>query len=269
MLSSVEACEGGGPGSVERSHTPQEQSISRSDSISTNSSPSSESVQNSSGSQSYLSTDTSNCGADARVSQAPYLALSRASEYDAYHNQSVPRPELSPKEDPLSPKYAVLKPVKVANEATAPPSMGLVPATGYPRMSQYARTSPLSHAPPYQPASQLLSTTHLYPTQADHMLGAYTAPHQYGVPSGMPLPQSGAPPQVMGTPSVSPGLAPPEVTPPGSRYSPTNRGASVYLCNRDLWTRFHAHTTEMIITKQGRSVHLSASQMSLYNTIMI
>ena len=28
--------------------------------------------------------------------------------------------------------------------------------------------------------------------------------------------------------------------------------ASVYLCNRDLWVKFHAHTTEMIITKQGR-----------------
>ena len=26
----------------------------------------------------------------------------------------------------------------------------------------------------------------------------------------------------------------------------------VYLCNRDLWSKFHAHTCEMIITKQGR-----------------
>jgi hypothetical protein len=26
----------------------------------------------------------------------------------------------------------------------------------------------------------------------------------------------------------------------------------VYLCNRDLWTKFHQHTCEMIITKQGR-----------------
>ena len=26
----------------------------------------------------------------------------------------------------------------------------------------------------------------------------------------------------------------------------------VYLCNRDLWAKFHAHTCEMIITKQGR-----------------
>ena len=28
--------------------------------------------------------------------------------------------------------------------------------------------------------------------------------------------------------------------------------ACVYLCNRDLWLRFHSHTCEMIITKQGR-----------------
>lgn len=26
----------------------------------------------------------------------------------------------------------------------------------------------------------------------------------------------------------------------------------VYLCNRDLWAKFHQHTCEMIITKQGR-----------------
>ena len=26
----------------------------------------------------------------------------------------------------------------------------------------------------------------------------------------------------------------------------------IYLCNRNLWARFHMHTTEMIITKQGR-----------------
>lgn len=31
-------------------------------------------------------------------------------------------------------------------------------------------------------------------------------------------------------------------------------GACVYLCNRNLWVRFHAHVTEMIITKQGRYV---------------
>ena len=30
--------------------------------------------------------------------------------------------------------------------------------------------------------------------------------------------------------------------------------AAVYLCNRELWTKFHQHQTEMIITKQGRYV---------------
>ena len=28
--------------------------------------------------------------------------------------------------------------------------------------------------------------------------------------------------------------------------------ACVYLCNRELWVKFYQHTTEMIITKQGR-----------------
>ncbi|XP_064596714.1 T-box brain protein 1-like [Liolophura sinensis] len=36
----------------------------------------------------------------------------------------------------------------------------------------------------------------------------------------------------------------------GRQYQ--NSGACVFLCNRQLWVKFHAHTTEMIITKQGR-----------------
>ncbi|KAL4218122.1 hypothetical protein ACF0H5_022858 [Mactra antiquata] len=28
--------------------------------------------------------------------------------------------------------------------------------------------------------------------------------------------------------------------------------AGVFLCNRELWSKFHTHTTEMIVTKQGR-----------------
>ena len=54
-------------------------------------------------------------------------------------------------------------------------------------------------------------------------------------------------------------------TPPGHRADsmqttevdpPARRGsrASVYLCNRTLWTHFHRNNTEMIITKQGRYV---------------
>ncbi|XP_077990589.1 uncharacterized protein LOC144444913 [Glandiceps talaboti] len=41
----------------------------------------------------------------------------------------------------------------------------------------------------------------------------------------------------------------------GSSSPPNNmfKGkACVYLCNRDLWLKFHQHNTEMIITKQGR-----------------
>lgn len=39
---------------------------------------------------------------------------------------------------------------------------------------------------------------------------------------------------------------------PGA-VSPYSAGkACVYLCNRDLWVKFHSHVCEMIITKQGR-----------------
>lgn len=37
---------------------------------------------------------------------------------------------------------------------------------------------------------------------------------------------------------------------------PSPGKACVYLCNRDLWVKFHSHTTEMIITKQGRCVSI-------------
>ncbi|KAK3594838.1 hypothetical protein CHS0354_002889 [Potamilus streckersoni] len=40
---------------------------------------------------------------------------------------------------------------------------------------------------------------------------------------------------------------------PGSTKNTFQSGrACIYLCNRELWLKFHAHTTEMIITKQGR-----------------
>lgn len=33
---------------------------------------------------------------------------------------------------------------------------------------------------------------------------------------------------------------------------PTTGKAGVFLCNRELWSKFHTHITEMIVTKQGR-----------------
>ena len=38
----------------------------------------------------------------------------------------------------------------------------------------------------------------------------------------------------------------------GSSGSGSAAPACVYLCNRELWVKFYQHTTEMIITKQGR-----------------
>lgn len=39
---------------------------------------------------------------------------------------------------------------------------------------------------------------------------------------------------------------------PQQQQIPPQRQVCVYLCNRELWLKFHQHTTEMIITKQGR-----------------
>lgn len=42
--------------------------------------------------------------------------------------------------------------------------------------------------------------------------------------------------------------------PVNPRIVQPNLQSSVFLCNRELWLKFHHHTTEMIITKQGRFV---------------
>ena len=51
----------------------------------------------------------------------------------------------------------------------------------------------------------------------------------------------------------APGLMPLGCVPPNPATSFYPHGSiCVYLCNRDLWAKFHQHTCEMIITKQGR-----------------
>ena len=251
MLSSVDSTEGGGATSIERSQTPE--NTSATDSFSSSTSPSGESLQNSSGSQSYLSTDASDSQTDSRVSQASYLALSKACDYDAYNGQSTaPRAESIPKDDDSSPKYTTLKPATVVSTMPTT-SMGMMPSAGYPRMPQYARTSPTLHQQAYQPAGQMLSAPQMYSSQAEHLPSGYAAQHQYGAPSTLQMPPSGAPPPAIGAPTLSPSQ-PLVDNSSGPGYSSNGHGAAVYLCNRDLWTRFHTHTTEMIITKQGRSV---------------
>ena len=44
--------------------------------------------------------------------------------------------------------------------------------------------------------------------------------------------------------------------------------ACVYLCNRDLWMKFHSHICEMIITKQGRWVQAFFSFFFYFNPEM-
>ncbi|XP_060085944.1 T-box protein H15-like [Ylistrum balloti] len=112
----------------------------------------------------------------------------------------------------------------------------------------------------------------MLPVNAEHMQQYLNYQHGYEDVVAMPGHQyprgyGGSPPShkqpIAHTPShlinsphgMAPGSQPEEDLSPQARclYQPADEEkACVYLCNRDLWSKFHAHTTEMIITKQGR-----------------
>ena len=52
-----------------------------------------------------------------------------------------------------------------------------------------------------------------------------------------------------------PHLTPPEPKRLGGQCDAVDKNIKVVLENRDLWGKFHALGTEMIITKTGRLVH--------------
>ncbi|XP_072175735.1 uncharacterized protein [Diadema setosum] len=66
---------------------------------------------------------------------------------------------------------------------------------------------------------------------------------------------SGGPPELHGGDAESYYHSSPYIPPAGHQHVEVASGpgkAAVYLCNRDLWRKFHQNKTEMIITKQGR-----------------
>ncbi|KAK2162606.1 hypothetical protein LSH36_95g03044 [Paralvinella palmiformis] len=158
-------------------------------------------------------------------------------------------PSMSTPDDRQSPKYITLKPM---SETSVPsgPSMGLMPLVGYPKNGQYR-----------QIPAELAQNSQIY-QPARHMVDSQLYPDQ--LHSGYPQQGYGPPSEIhhgglshlntdhnVSTTSLSPSDVPLVGTSPSYPSTQMSK-ASVYLCNRDLWTRFHAHTTEMIITKQGR-----------------
>ena len=88
------------------------------------------------------------------------------------------------------------------------------------------------------------------PTYSGYQEGYGDADHQSPYYSNPPLPidHKGSPPS---RPVSVPCRQLREPT-PGQQPLPEPGKASIFLCNRALWMRFHQFTTEMIITKQGR-----------------
>lgn len=87
--------------------------------------------------------------------------------------------------------------------------------------------------------------------------------------SSQPQHQPVSSPVHLPSPSTEPAIAPLQTSAaapvPSSSFSPC-----IYLCNRDLWVKFHQHTTEMIITKQGRydpHVHLTTLSAFIFDAI--
>ena len=84
-------------------------------------------------------------------------------------------------------------------------------------------------------------------------------PYQYPVEIKQEVPYFPPPPgSLLTNGHVSPRGSGAQVAPSESwGYGPNVQGAhegkaGVFLCNRELWSKFHTHQTEMIVTKQGR-----------------
>ena len=156
------------------------------------------------------------------------------------------------KDDRQSPKYITLKPMTDLPVPSGLSAGALMPmAAAYPKTGSYRLTPPELHqnGQLYQSARHILDSQ-LYPEQT------HTAYAQQGYGSSAEINNANLSHMTGGQHHVSGmSLSPTESTlvTSNTNYSSSQMSkASVYLCNRDLWTRFHAHTTEMIITKQGR-----------------
>ncbi|XP_062576802.1 T-box protein 1-like isoform X2 [Saccostrea cucullata] len=119
-----------------------------------------------------------------------------------------------------------------------PPREG--PAASYACLQPVVSQTRMSDTPYSLPYSQ--NDSYGYEVDPMHYYSnpMYTQPSQHqpvSSPIHMPPPNSEA--------VVAP--LPSTASIPSNSFNPC-----IYLCNRELWIKFHQHTTEMIITKQGR-----------------
>ncbi|XP_071092565.1 T-box transcription factor TBX6-like [Haliotis cracherodii] len=132
--------------------------------------------------------------------------------------------------------YTSLQPAHYDHSPAAPPHYDVPqPAYDHPQ-SHYDHDSSRDSMAPYHPSDSLQGR---YP-----YMKPYHQPYPSAVESEGLYSRVDSPPQELPVPE-SPTL-----------IDPTHGGQSgkacVYLCNRELWLKFNTHTTEMIITKQGR-----------------
>jgi hypothetical protein len=124
---------------------------------------------------------------------------------------------------------------------------------------------------PYQPYYQGEGQTNEYPSDLNpeykqekydndedaHYEGNYTYPPYLGyAPGNITHKPRDAPYPYNMPPSLPPGAHQPlcygAYGPQEPIHSLASGKAGVFLCNRELWSKFHTHITEMIVTKQGR-----------------
>ncbi|CAG2206319.1 TBR1 [Mytilus edulis] len=108
-------------------------------------------------------------------------------------------------------------------------------------MEHMQKTAAMEYPPQYQQQQQQPEMHHQYQQYSGYETVPYYPPPQSYDPASPPAQCGGMPPSIQNMSCLSP----PQQMPP-------QRQVCVYLCNRELWVKFHQHTTEMIITKQGR-----------------
>ena len=153
--------------------------------------------------------------------------------------------------------YAHLSPENSPDKSFEESESSTVPASGYPSPGEGSNPSYTC----LQPVSQGQRMDEFYSgnyVQADaYKYQSYQAQPRdqgnmmYYSGSYAPVQQAQSPPQGQQMPLNNGSCMSPQGQENGqSRFQPNK--ACIHLCNSELWSRFHQHTTEMIITKQGR-----------------
>ncbi|XP_067667341.1 T-box brain protein 1-like [Haliotis asinina] len=132
--------------------------------------------------------------------------------------------------------YTSLQPAHYDHSPAAPPQYDVPPPHYDHPKAHYDHESSRDSMVPYHPSESI-------PGRYPYMT-PYHQPYSSTVESGGLYSRVESPPQEPLTPE-SPSLI---ASTPGAQSGKP----CVYLCNREMWLKFNAHTTEMIITKQGR-----------------